>query len=119
VYNFRDPQAPLAPEQSAMRKAVLKQIEYDPKSFNMGSWQSVPTITETSCHTTRCLAGWAEFLATGKVQTGEDFSDKFHERIGIELLGLTSDEYYRGDGGALFFAGHEEALERMRKIADG
>jgi hypothetical protein len=107
---FRDPETPLTPEQRELRKAILKQIENDPVTFSMDSWEKSPFYP--TCKTTRCIEGWAEFIANGEVIDG---SDGDREQMGIELLGLTRDEYHIPT--ELFYDNEESALERMREIA--
>ena len=125
---FRDPKTPLAPEQLELRKRVLKQIEYELASFDMRSWEKIipgwgNQHGRESCKTTRCLAGWAQFLARGAVfEYGTD-----DRRIvpvdddAIALLGLTADEYGTDDlsdeGNALFYLSDDDALARMRELA--
>lgn len=115
---FRNPTVPLTEMQKWLRKRVLRQAVKEPATFNMTSW-------ENDCDTTRCIAGWAQFLVEGTVTPGTECG-----RAAVDLLGLTAEEYY-GAGNALasyraqynerdnglFFTLESEALERLRKLA--
>lgn len=121
-YGFRDPLVPLTPQQRELRAKVLVQIEDEPSSFDMDSWEFVAPddeIVSPSCRTTRCIGGWTDFFATGYVRCHD---------IGyrsIRNLGLTEREYWgtwqRPPGFApgrnsLFIADNDEALARMRVL---
>lgn len=120
---FREPGTPLSEDAKLLRKRVLAQIEDEPSSFDMRTWESTLDLLgmDGSCHTTRCLAGWATFFADGKVPRSADVITP----RAIELLELTMEEY----GGKvvngnpffatpLFVTWDEDALERMRVLAE-
>ena len=73
-----------------------------------------------ACGTTRCLAGWAQYFANGEIG-GSHWSDKDHAQAGIDILGLTEEEYYGsarpGDTG-LFFTMDGAAARRFREIVE-
>jgi hypothetical protein len=133
IISFRDPETPLTPEQAETRKLTYKQISTEPQTFSMDHWSLqldwLPGellkglgIAEGTCGTARCVSGWAQFFGGQDVVA---FSTE-HENIraGIELLGLTYNEYYGINGHygagarALFFDTNENAVERMRVIAE-
>jgi len=110
---FRDPATPLSLEQRELRKQVYKQIDADPDTFDMSSWESSVDVTGARCGTTRCVAGWAQFFARGEVFPHDAVSVK---QDAITLLGLTHDEYYCG-GFVLFYTSNERALAWMKQLA--
>jgi hypothetical protein len=124
---FRDPYVPLAPEQLELRKLTLKQIETDPDGFDMSQWEkqhfNMPPFP--FCRTTRCVAGWAQFLARGAVYEYGVYENSRQiippvDRDAIVLLGLTMVEYGSDDlegTCGLFFMPGSEVLERMRELA--
>src|ERR1700679_572181 len=92
---FRDPSTPLSIEQSELRKRTLKEIESDPRGFDMNSWEIHRHPNQHYCGTTRCIAGWAQFLARGAVY---EYGDKalgipHVDDDAIGLLGLTAVEF--------------------------
>ena len=117
---FRDPAVPLSPGQAEMRKRVLKEIEKDPGGFDMSSWESGWRTGCGQCGTTRCIAGWAQYLERGAVYEnglGRDVPSVWSDAIG--LLGLTFAEYtgeVAGDDD-LFYMDDDQALERLRELA--
>jgi hypothetical protein len=113
VYEFRSEDTPLTEAQICLRSRVLEHIENYPESFDMADWENT---VAASCKTTRCIAGWAEFLSRGSVMA--DVMAQEHDKAGIELLGLTISEY-RESGKFLFYTTNEEALERMRDLVYG
>jgi len=120
VRPYRDENTPLTPEQLALRKDVYRVIVTQPRQFRMDSWE-VPHGGE-GCKTTRCVAGWARFIARGKV-----YGDGSIEHDAIRLLGLTRADYlgdsaHLGDDDVLlydelFYTSEADATERMRKLA--
>jgi hypothetical protein len=116
-YAYRDPAVPLTEDQLLLRKKVLHQVETEPETFYMGDWER-----EGSCGTTRCIAGWAQFLARGQVcYFGNEQGLPDVEEDAIELLGLTENEY-AGDpaaGSGLFYTSNDEALQQLRELAKG
>lgn len=119
ICNFRDPDAPLTVEQSDMRKRVNKTIHDERDAFDMGTWEKNLRYDRetgkplTDCKTTRCVAGWAQFYARGKV-----YIDTV-EQAAITALGLTREEF----GGheltsQLFYLRDDDALDRMEALAD-
>jgi hypothetical protein len=118
---FRKESTPLAPEQLALRKQVYKQAVAEPDRFDMNDWERRYRYPNGSCSTTRCAAGWAQFLARGAVYPEGD------EPLGIPpvdddaivLLGLTEAEYNGGHDAdeGLFYLEDDEAVERLRKLA--
>jgi hypothetical protein len=109
--SFRNPDVPLTPGQAELRKLVLKQVITDPVSFWMGDWERV----HSPCRTTRCISGWAQYLAYGKVDFTRD-----QEVAGVQLLGLTEEEYYRDrdhEEGGLFYLYERDAVREMRRLA--
>ena len=100
---FRDRHTDLTEGQLELRKRVLHQVETEPETFCMLDWE-----IGGGCRTTRCIAGWAQFLARGEV-TGTVEDDA------IGLLGLTEAEYNpRGENCALFYLSNADALTRLR-----
>jgi hypothetical protein len=126
---FRDPATPLGPEQAELRKLTLKTIEADPRGLDMGNWERRKQPNQHFCGTTRCVAGWAQYLARGAVYADGDKALGIPpvDRDAIGLLGLTAAEYGAGDlgphaldtvhDGALFYLTEDEALERLRELA--
>lgn len=116
---FRNPAVPLSPGQLKLRQQVLEQVEKHPDTFNMSDWE----YTDTTCSTTRCVAGWAQYLARGKVTFGA--KDHRPERRGpqveldaVGLLGLTEEEYYQRDHDGLFYTSDSWALPWLRELAE-
>lgn len=127
---FRDPAVPLAPEQLELRKRVLKQIEYDPESYDMGDWERIYWERSYSpCRTTRCIAGWAQYLARGEVNMRGTARRGIPDVTwdAIRLLGLTAAEFgtddpddrWFGPAAGLFYLDDEAALGRLRELAGG
>ena len=125
---YRDPEVPLAPEQLELRKRVLKEIENDPAAFSMSSWEAnyhsfnLRTRAYDVCTTTRCIAGWAQFLARGRCTADDDgVSSEDLENDAIALLGLTEAEFDPpGNDQAddqLFYMNDDDALARLRELA--
>lgn len=118
---FRDRNTPLTLEQSEMRKMVHKQITYDPGSLDMSAWEFIPQawvselarMTDVACGTTRCVAGWAQYLARGYVDRGTVMQDA------VRALGLTWAEYRGGDPATvgLFHTYNADAVKRMAWLA--
>ena len=105
---YRDQKVPLTEDQRLLRKRVLHQIETEPETFDMSSWEG-----EYACGTTRCLAGWAVFFGgeSERYKRQTSWSDD-----AIRLLGLTSDECMGGRV-ILFYETKDAALGRMRELA--
>lgn len=129
-YKFRDPFVPLSPEQAEYRRLVLKQVDTDPASFNMLWWERNQKTyidlgyTEeqaAACGTTRCLAGWAEYFANGEIGDSH-WSDQDHAQAGIDILGLTEEEYYGaarpGAVGLFFTMDGAGVARRFREIVE-
>lgn len=123
---FRDPSVPLGFEQLALRRQTYKQITAHPDTFNMSDWEQVfydlgHVLDENSCRTTRCIAGWGQFLARGEV-TMASFTRPVVEVDAVALFGLTEEEYYgpgneHGDEDfALFYLPDDPAVERLREL---
>jgi len=123
---FRDPATPLGIKQAELRKRTLKEIENDPAGFDMTEWEHRKQPNQyKNCNTTRCIGGWAQFLARGAVYEDGDeaagIPPTYLDAIG--LLGLTVAEYgsdkpgLHGDPGALFFLPGDQAVERLRELA--
>lgn len=121
---FRNPETPLTFEQLELRKQVLKQVENEPDSFDMNSWEQVFSDgereiyqsdgrTRTVCGTTRCLGGWAIHFA-GESSRNIDAP----RNRGIKLLGLTPDEYFIPGVGGLFYTSDTIAVEHFREITE-
>lgn len=117
---YRDPSTPLTIEQSEIRKMVYKQISGQPETFNMSTWFYVPQpfvvemarVHGEACHTTRCVAGWAQFYAHGKstlINVDQD---------AITAMGLTWDEYSYGCEFGLFYSPDRIALAAMKRLAE-
>lgn len=107
-------------------KKVLERIETAPQAFNMDSWESralpgdefwnpstggIEEVTE--CGTTRCVAGWAEWIyATeegwispdqGAYQAMYAIASREriipeHHHVGSRILGVPSDWFYLPPG---------------------
>ncbi|MFD4474633.1 hypothetical protein ACFWPU_00750 [Streptomyces sp. NPDC058471] len=77
---------------------VREQCKMNPESHDQGGYEG-----EGSCGTTRCVAGWAIFLATGKsVHTAcRDADFVTASELGAHLLGLNyleaNDLFYEMD----------------------
>lgn len=122
------------PDPKTLAKKILAQVEHEPESLYMGSWEvfdnnfRVDWKSNTDeilpgCGTTRCIAGWAVHFAS---QEGEDTYDARvriadeldlvgHSwmRVGGRLLGLSDF-----DAEVLFLQyGEAEAVEALRKLA--
>ena len=125
---FRDSDVPLAPDQLELRKLTLKTIEADPGGFNMEDWEweeeEEYRLGRGVCRTTRCGAGWAQYLARGAVYEDGDVGLGIPpvDQDAIQLLGLTVEEYGTNDiegiqNGALFYATRERFIQRLRGLA--
>jgi hypothetical protein len=113
---WRDPGTAVTAEQLELRRMVLKQAEANPGTFDMGYWE-----LDQECGTTRCVAGWAQFLVRGEVFPNGDTEQGIPVTgmDAITLLGLSYDDFYRGSGltSGLFYARESGALEQLRKLA--
>lgn len=117
--HFRDPSVPLTEDQLLMRKRVLHQIEAEPETFAMITYQG----RNARCGTTRCIAGWAVYLTRGywyKEGLRESLEEK--KQLAVDVLGLTQAEYgadVRDSEGPyeLFYVDNGEGLARLRALA--
>jgi hypothetical protein len=122
---FREPSTPLEPEQMAMRKQVLEQIELYPHSFDMTDWEFIPEeyADPKTCHTTRCMAGWAQYFARGEVFEFGNFVlgiPPVYEDA-ILLMGFTEAEFGYDpdhDENGLFYLSDTEAVQRLRQLIE-
>jgi hypothetical protein len=125
-----DPQ----PNLPLLRK-VLDQIDNDPAHWDQNWWEAGPSSRKRKiwteikdklgrlfrrqvnydtaygkCGTTRCIGGWVQFWAEGKVDPDETYAVAMHE------LGLTPEEAY-----ALFYhtanGSPEEQRRKVEKVA--
>jgi hypothetical protein len=104
---FRPEGEPLTEAQRELRWQVLKQISNEPETLDMAAWEE-----KGRCGTTRCIAGWAQFIVRGEVRR------LYIKHDAIRLLGLTMDEYYgHGEAGGLFYLDDAAALARMQELA--
>lgn len=97
-------------------------IAAEPRKLSMDSWEGSP------CGTTRCMAGWAVHLTTGKPlydDGGEHHPsvrelaerlgvDDDFEEIGAALLDLDPD-----DAAVIFYVDSERGAEFIRLAAQG
>jgi hypothetical protein len=117
MMHFRPEGVPLTEEQKLMRKRVLAQIENEPGSFDMDSWEEgLYDEDGKQCGTTRCIAGWAVYFAEKdgrRTLVWDTLQD------GISLLGLTRDEFSDEHDVPLFYDTNYRALERLRELASG
>lgn len=102
---FRDPGTPLAPGQLQHRKAVLAAVTDNPESFDMTQW-----FARKGCTTTRCVAGWSQFLAAGRVNLATVSVDA------IRNMGLTEAEFFSVRNG-LFYCDEDQALAALKRLA--
>src|ERR1700733_5603576 len=132
AFPFRDPGVPLTLEQSHLRKLTLKTIEADPGSFNMSFWERERSVSKDLCGTTRCLAGWAQFLVRGGVYVFDTGGVRVAGSVNrapygalpaqedaIALLGLTEEEFGGSsplDVRGLFYQAETVAVARMRGL---
>lgn len=100
-------------------------IEANPASHNQNWWEVEEA--QTFCGTTRCVFGWAVYLATG-VPFYAGLSRLFTEygmspldaesgysgevRVGARLLGITE-----GEADDLFFADNDTARNKVKEYA--
>lgn len=92
---------------------IADQIEREPQFHNQDTWEG----TNAHCGTTRCVAGWAIFLAEGReslrYQMNAADGDVFEKAM--DLLGLddqsASDLFYNFN--------NYSALQMVRAYADG
>jgi hypothetical protein len=124
---FRDPAVPLTPDQLHLRKLAYKTIVADPEGFDISDWER-HYKHHIGCRTTRCIAGWGQYLARGAVYAygfscpGEpDYIPEVVEDA-IALFGLTAVEYGSDltdddDDGGLFYLPAPLALARLRELA--
>lgn len=115
VTEFRHPDVPLSEDQLLVRKRVLHQIESSPGTFVMDYWDTDLFEDEESCETTRCVAGWALYLAGRRIRPWEDTPGI--ERRATRVLGLTKAERYSPECGDLFYDDEWSVLLRMRVLA--
>ena len=82
---------------------VRDQITSHPETHFQGMFERDHHVLDNgSCGTTRCIAGWAIFFATGNTVQKECFAwpplsqmEKHPEGMGAKLLGLTDDEAHK------------------------
>jgi hypothetical protein len=120
---WRHPGTPLTAEQSEHRKLVLKQITAAPGAFDMNSWEHAPAEWEALlaqangdgyCGTTRCIAGWSQYMVRGYVKQATVQQDA------VNAMGLTWKEYREGGSVAvgLFHTTNDDAVDRLSKLAE-
>lgn len=112
---FRDPETPLSESARWLRREVLRQVEDEPSLFEMFDWEHAST-----CGTTRCVGGWAQYLARGRVypygSKAKNMPDTEYDAVA--LLEITEAEFYTVPGrDGLFFTDNDTALARLRKLA--
>lgn len=88
-------------EEIALLERIADAVLNDPISLDMGTWHSKPT---RGCGAAHCMAGWAQFLKTGKENFGTVETD------GSRLLPRHAYLFFRGDG---------EALRVLREVYRG
>jgi len=122
-YEFRNPATPLTDEQRFFRRETLAEIEANPELFDMYDW-SRTRKTADGCRTTRCVAGWAQFLRRGRVYPDGGLTADLRrvppaDEDAVLLMGLTEDEFYNGSrvNQGLWFTHESDALDRLRKLA--
>ncbi len=124
---FRQPSTPLTAAQAMMRKKVYDQISKHPDQFDMGWWESPfmrfkvfgdQLVEENTCGTTRCVAGWAQFMAKGEVDSYTVVEDAIRE------MGLTKEEYYGTAEGQidysvkLFHVNDSDAVAWLKRLVE-
>ena len=120
--SFRKPGVAVTPEQMLVRKQTYEQVTEQPKTFAMTSWENEQAGaidaggSGPSCRTTRCLAGWAQYLVRGVVIQHIGFEDDVNYDA-IRVMGLSEEEYYRYGRGGLFFTGDQEAVRWLAELA--
>lgn len=97
-------------------------VQAEPRSLNMDSWEGSP------CGTSRCMAGWAVHLTTGKPLYGTD--GNYHpsvrelaKQLGVEddfeVLGAALLELDPDDAAVVFYVDNETAAEFIRLAGQG
>jgi len=120
---FRDPSVPVTAKQLALRKRVYQQARQHPDSLDMDCWEGALKVCGDTCHTTRCIGGWAQFFVRGHVYQAADPLRNIPvvEVDAVILMGLSEEEFGAADlndDDGLFYLDDEEAVERMRVLAD-
>ncbi len=115
---FRNPAVPLTEDQIHLRKLTFKTIVAFPDDFCMNDWER-KFEGGGQCRTTRCIAGWAQYLARGAVYEHGDITQGIPpvDEDAIELLGITVDEYGSDDVNDVNDEDDDKAVERMRLLA--
>lgn len=92
-----------------LAQKVLEQVTDNPVSLDMSNWETV-----RPCHTTRCVAGWAQFFVRGYVDIFST-TPNFVASDAQQLLGLSMEDR------ANLFTGSEdcEAIDALRYLAQG
>ncbi len=80
-------------------RRILEQIESHPETWNQETWHSYGNwnpVTEKSCGTAHCVAGWAEIICGEYDEKTGERSNRLeimgHEIVGSLLLGLSRTE---------------------------
>lgn len=120
-------------------RRINEVISARPEEHDQSTWES--TSVETSCGTTRCVAGWAIHLTTGEKVFHWDPDLTFIE-VSPSVRALAAEHGIRGNGDqegmslipglaasllglsqaqadVLFYAGNEKALTCVELAADG
>lgn len=92
-------------------KLILDIIEATPESFDMSTWEA--HNPELKCGTTRCVAGWAQFIHEGRVEFDSGGDDNVEVR-GARYLGINTR-----DADGLFYGGEERAKLALGYLARG
>jgi hypothetical protein len=102
---------PLTPPERGAKTAqmVLELIQLHPEMHNQQDWIIQPRDPRTTlCHSTLCVAGWAQWLHEGVV------CDENADTAGARYLGLDED-----DADLLFYSGNARALAALECVARG
>lgn len=116
---FRPADVPLTAEQAELRRLVHKQVRTHPDTFDMEDWEftlyPLVRFPWDTCRTTRCIAGWAQYLARGRVSSGTVVEDA------VRLLGITKAEWEGREGDEELFWDDNgpRILERLDALVDG
>lgn len=107
---------PLTPPEPGPKtaQAVLELVRLYPEMHYQGAWFSRQSQPHTTCKTTLCVAGWAQWLHEGLVRDDNDIPGEDVETKATQYLGLNDFNANR-----LFYATAEDAIRALEFVARG
>lgn len=101
------------PSPQEVAQMVLDQVTNYPETHEQGNWE------HTNCQTTRCIAGWAQYLVRGFVNAGDN-SRGDRPSVALDAAKLLGFRAISEDWGRLFYdMNNDRVVRALRYLAEG